>query len=58
MVVLGSKPMNVKTKVRAGRLASNHCPIVRGDTPQEVAMKVKTNVRAGRLAANHCPIVR
>ena len=36
--------MNVKTKVRAGRLASNHNTTV---------MNVKTKVKAGRIAGNH-----
>lgn len=42
--------MKVKTQVRAGKLAANHCPIVRCYTPMdslEMAMKIKTNVRAG-----------
>jgi hypothetical protein len=37
--------MRVKTKVRAGRLASNHS--------QASGVRVKSRVRAGRLASNH-----
>jgi hypothetical protein len=42
-------PMNVKTKVRAGRLDGNHNTTV---------VNVKTKVRAGRLASNHNSTVR
>jgi hypothetical protein len=41
--------MKTKTKVRAGKLASNHNTSV---------MPVKTKVRAGRLASNHNTSVR
>ena len=41
--------MNIKTKVRAGRLAANHNTTV---------VNVKTKVKAGKLAANHNTVVR
>jgi hypothetical protein len=41
--------MKTKTKVRAGRLSTNHNTSV---------MPVKTKVRAGKLATNHNASVR
>ena len=41
--------MNIKTKVKAGRLAANHNATV---------MKVRTKVKGGKLAANHNAAVR
>lgn len=36
--------MKIKTRVKAGKLASNH---------NASGLKVKTNLKAGRLATNH-----
>lgn len=36
--------MRVKTRIKAGRLATNHT---------QSGVRVKTRVRAGRLATNH-----
>lgn len=41
--------MNIKTKVKAGRLAANHNIPVMG---------VRTKVKAGKLASNHNAAVR
>jgi hypothetical protein len=41
--------MNVKTKIRAGKLATNHNTTV---------VNVKTKVKAGRLASNHNSTIR
>ena len=41
--------MNIKTKVRAGKLSSNHNTTV---------VNVKTKVKAGKLAGNHNTVVR
>jgi len=37
--------MKIKTRVRGGRLASNHS--------QTAGLKVRSQVKAGRLASNH-----
>ena len=41
--------MNIKTKVRAGRIAANHNTTV---------VSVQTKVKAGRLSSNHNTVVR
>ena len=38
--------MRIKTKVRAGKLATNHNQAVKG-------LRVRTSVRAGKIATNH-----
>ncbi len=41
--------MNIKTNIKAGKLAGNH---------NLSGLKVKTNLRAGKLSSNHNSTVR
>jgi hypothetical protein len=46
--VTKSKPLNVKSGLKAGRLAVNH---------SKPGLKVKSGVKGGRLAGNHARVV-